>query len=344
MSASAALPPKPIVFHGRDAFVEPLIRLLDQNETARIAILGAGGLGKTTIALWLLHNAAVSKRYGKRRLFISCEAFVSADAIIVALANRIGLSASSDLLEAVLDYFEANPPTLILLDNIETVWLVGGPVVAVEILLGRLSQISSISLIITCRGIVLPQFVGWSNAGSATLEPFSLEAALESFQERAGRRLSEAEKETAKELIRAVDMMPLAVTLLGQLAQRGNAIHNLLARWNREHTDLRSTPGELTRNNSMTQSILLSIKMVNEADKSHESIKLLSVCAMLPDGMFPDVYEKMRPHFENIDLAGQTLCDFALISIGTMGELKPLSPVRHFVLDRHPAQSELHCA
>ena len=43
-----------------------------------------------------------------------------------------------------------------------------------------------------------------------------------------GRQLSEAEEDVSKELLRAVDMMPLAVTLLGQLAQRGTPVTELL--------------------------------------------------------------------------------------------------------------------
>ena len=297
-------------------------------------------MGKTTIALEVIYDTRVIDRYREQRIFISCEALIGAESVLGKLAEIFGVpKAASELQAAVVTKLTNSPRKVLVLDNLETVWLSGGaPVDEVDVLLGTLAQVPSLSLMITCRGIVLPQFVDWSNVSSATLEPFSLEAALETFQDRAGRQLSETDEEVAKELLRAVDMMPLAVTLLGQLAQRGTTVHQLLARWNREHSALRLTSGKLTRNNSVTESIVLSIKMVSEADKSQECIELLSVCAMLPDGMFPDVFEKMRPHFENIDLAEQTLRDFALVSVGRAGELKLLSPVRHLVLERHPAQ------
>ena len=55
---------------------EVLDTLLDKTP-ARIAILGAGGMGKTTLALSSLHDPAVIEHF-PLRYFVSCEAVTSA--------------------------------------------------------------------------------------------------------------------------------------------------------------------------------------------------------------------------------------------------------------------------
>ena len=339
MSISMALPAKPTSFHGRDKFVNGAVELLAEHVTARIAVLGPGGMGKTTIALALLHDPQVVKHFGGGRLFLSCEALVDVDAIVVSFARLLGLPASRDLLAAVTNQLAALPRVLVVLDNLETVWLVdGAPVAALDELVGQLAQIPSLSLIITCRGIILPQLVEWSNADSAALEPFSLEAALETFQDKAGRRLTQEEENITDQLLNAVDRLPLAVSLLGQLVRRGNTVAELLARWNREHSALLQTHGA-GRINNVEVSIEVSITKLCAADESRESLQLLALCSMLPDGLRPDVFEKLRPHFKRIDRARDNLTAYALANLGADRILKTLSPIRHLVLERYPAPS-----
>jgi len=319
--------------------VDDAVRLLTESSPTRLAVLGPGGMGKTTIALAVSHNAHIVETFHDRRFFLSCEALVDANSVAISLAKLLGLHVSGDLLTAVIRRLTAMPRALLVLDNLETVWLVDGePAAIMEELLGRLAQIPSLSLIITCRGIVLPQLVEWSNPGTAALEPFSLEAALETFQDRAGFRFTGSDDDIARELLTAVDNMPLAVTLLGQLARRGTPVSELLDRWNSEHSALLSTHS-IGRINNAEVSVKLSITMVSAADSSGESLQLLSVCCMLPDGLCPDVLKKMSVHFKNIYRARDSLTAYALVSVGTDRVLKTLNPVRHVVLANHPAQS-----
>jgi len=301
-------------------------------------------MGKTTVALSLLHDAQVVKFCRNGRLFLSCEALIDADSIVVSLAKLLGVSATNDLLTAVIAQLSYRPRIVLVLDNLETVWLRdGGPATAVDELLGRLAEIPSLSLVITCRGIELPQCVEWSNIGSTVLEPFSLEAALETFQARAGQRLASTDMTSAKELLNAVDRMPLAVSLLGQLARRGNTVHDLLDRWNRKRTALLCTHGT-NRFNNAGVSIELSIAMVCSADGTGESLRLLSLCSMLPDGLRQDVFRRLRPHFEDIERARDNLCAYSLASLSADGVLKMLSPIRHLVLECHPMDQRHHTA
>jgi len=322
------LPPKPIVFHGREEIVDDIVDHLTRPGAARIAILGAGGMGKTTIALEVLYDPRVVEMFDEHRMFQSCEALIDADALVDRLAEQCGVERTTPSSQAaVVARLSKGRHTLLVIDNLETIWLVGGaPVVAVDDLLGRLAQIPTISLMITCRGRILPQAVSWSNSSTAALELFSESAALETFKDRLGRPLSANDEVIAKDLVRAVDLMPLAVTLLGQLAQRGKSVSELREAWNDEHCELLRTHA-LGRSNNVDVSIELSLKIVREADQSQESLRLLSLCAILPDGLRPEVFGKLKPLFKCIRRARDTLCDYALASMSTDGVLKMLSPI-----------------
>jgi len=345
MNVSKTLPEMLDIFHGRDEFVSHAVDLLTKAGTTRLAVLGAGGMGKTSIAVAILHADQIVGHFGNGRFFISCEAHSDANSLIIALATLLDLQGSNDLLTSVVSRLAASSRTLLVLDNLETVWLVSDAkkVSAVDNLLSTLAKIPTLSLIITCRGNVLPPRVRWSNAATAALAPFSLEAAMQTFEDTSGVELVGENRNVAEELLRAVDRMPLAVSLLGQLAQRGSAVSELFDRWNRAHNALLST-GPNGREYNVNASIRLTMESLAAANPSKEPLQLLAVCSLLPDGLRPSIFEELREHFEDIDGARQALRDYALVSVGIDGELRMLNPIRHFTIAHHPPTVKHHAA
>jgi len=321
-----------------------MVNLLVPRVTARLAVLGAGGMGKTSVALALLNDSRVIEDYRGGRLFISCEALIDADAMVVSLAKILGLSPSGDLLTAVVTHLENIPRVILVIDNLETVWLKdGGQITAVDELLGRLAQIPTLSLVITCRGTHLPQSVQWSNGDAARLDPFSLKAALQTFQDSSGFQLEGNDEQVARKLLNAVDRMPLAVSLLGQLIRRGNSVLDLFERWTRKRTSLLRTH-DAGRINNVGISIELSIILLCAADERGEALRLLSLCSALPDGLSQYVLQKLRPQFDDIDRARDNVIGYSLANLGVDRTLRTLSPVRHYVLERYPAAPGHHAA
>ncbi|KAJ7253873.1 hypothetical protein C8J57DRAFT_1473713 [Mycena rebaudengoi] len=60
-SANSLLPASPKIFHGRESELKDVVNVLLQN-SARVAILGTGGMGKTSLATAALHNPQVEAR------------------------------------------------------------------------------------------------------------------------------------------------------------------------------------------------------------------------------------------------------------------------------------------
>jgi DNA replication protein DnaC len=55
------LPASPKIFHGRESELKDVVNLLVQN-SAHIVILGAGGMGKTSLAI-ALHDPQVEAKF-----------------------------------------------------------------------------------------------------------------------------------------------------------------------------------------------------------------------------------------------------------------------------------------
>jgi Cdc6-like AAA superfamily ATPase len=58
------LPPEPKIFHGRESELSDILHLF-KNGTPRIAILGAGDMGKTSLAQAVLHQPEITARYAQ---------------------------------------------------------------------------------------------------------------------------------------------------------------------------------------------------------------------------------------------------------------------------------------
>jgi len=93
---------------------------------AHLAILGSGGIGKTSIALAILHDSRMRAKFKADDChFIACEALTSGahlvDALIWALAVRVPASGQSKRLDALFLHLKQSysvSPLLLILDTL----------------------------------------------------------------------------------------------------------------------------------------------------------------------------------------------------------------------------------
>ncbi|KAH7102005.1 hypothetical protein BKA62DRAFT_151430, partial [Auriculariales sp. MPI-PUGE-AT-0066] len=334
--ARLKLPARPIYFNGRDARLNEIVALICMLVATRIAIMGPGGIGKTSLALAVLYDSRVIEVVGDHRFFISVEGMIDIDAASTHLANQLGLDATSEPLSNAIAYLQSLPRALLVVDNLETLWFSKNASARVdtEQFLSRLAEVSSLTLLITSRGAVPPDGVQWSNPQSTELAQLSLDAARDTFVQIATLPVEFTEQAVLDTLLIELDCVPLAVTLLAKLAVLKNSPSDLLRRWKKSRTGLLHTRGE-HRLSSVDVSITVSLDLLKGISHGLEAMQLLAVCAHLPDGLRRPVFKQLDENFGNIDAAKDMLVEFALVTVGADGELKMLSPIRYFVLENH---------
>jgi Cdc6-like AAA superfamily ATPase len=115
------LPPEPKIFHGRDSELSDILKLFHQNHP-RIAVLGTGGMGKTSLAQAAVHHTEIAAQYGQLRFFVACDSIATTIELAALIGTHLGLKSGKDPTRPVVEHLSHSPPTLLILDNFETVW------------------------------------------------------------------------------------------------------------------------------------------------------------------------------------------------------------------------------
>jgi predicted GTPase len=145
------LPFRPKIFHGRKSELDAVVKILGQ-EPARIAIMRAGGMGKTSLARAALHHVDVIAKY-EHRVFVPCEMATTSLDITALIGEYIGLKPGKNLTQLVLQHFSELPACLLILDNLETAWEPLESRKGVEELLSLLTDIPHLALIVSLPSV-----------------------------------------------------------------------------------------------------------------------------------------------------------------------------------------------
>ncbi|KAJ7257472.1 hypothetical protein C8J57DRAFT_1648540 [Mycena rebaudengoi] len=168
------LPPAPHIFHGRESELSEVVDLL-KADSPRIAILGPGGMGKTSLTQAALHHVDVATKYSER-YFVPCHSSITHTDLVAAISAHIGFE-SAQSSQMILQYFSSTQPSLLILDNFETTWEPISTHSKVEELLSLLAGVPQLALMITMRGAERPGNIGWTRPFPRPLIPLSDAAA-----------------------------------------------------------------------------------------------------------------------------------------------------------------------
>ncbi|KAJ7021439.1 hypothetical protein C8F04DRAFT_1241334 [Mycena alexandri] len=319
------LPAEPKIFHGRDSELADILKLFRQG-TPRITILGAGGMGKTSLARVVVHHEEITTKYHGNRFFVICDTASSKPELAGLIGAHLGLKPGKDLTQAVLQHFFSSPPSLLILDNLETVWESIKSRAEIEEFLSLLTDINSLALVpqITMRGAERPSKVQWTRPFLPPLLPLAQDAARKMFIDIADNRYS---LEEVDQVLSLTDNMPLSISLLAHLVDV-EGCPEILSRWETEKTSLISEGYDKRSNLELSISLSLSSPRIASMPNSRDLLALLS---MLPDGL-SDV-ELKQTKFPIKDILGcraALLCT-ALAYTDDHKHLKALVPIREYM-------------
>lgn len=122
------------------------VKMLAQ-ASPRIAILGGGGMGKTSLARAILHHPNIVAGY-ERRVFVGTDSATGALELADLIGATVGLQPGKDLRRPVVQHFSKGPSCLLVLDNLETSWEPMTSRPRVEEFLSMLSDVPHLALIV----------------------------------------------------------------------------------------------------------------------------------------------------------------------------------------------------
>ena len=296
---------------------------------ARIAILGPGGYGKTTLAHAVLTAKDIQGHFGNARYFVPCESVTSSGALLTELGKTLGvLEGGTDSLWFRIQAKLASKDSIICFDNFESPWDQQVETKhSVEELLSRVTEVSCVTVLITMRGAERPARTHWTQPFLEPLETLDHDSAKEIWQAIAGNYDDFSEK-----LIEAVDYVPLAVDLLSHLSEV-TPPQLLWEDWNSKQTKAVHM-GQEHRLSNLEYSIQLSVNS-GRMKANSPAKNLLGVLSMLPDGLHMKQVGKFKEMLVDLDIISclQTLLQCSLIKL-IKERYQPHPIVRYFCLNQ----------
>ncbi|KAJ7620689.1 hypothetical protein DFH06DRAFT_1305936 [Mycena polygramma] len=332
-TSMSMLPSEPKIFHGRDSELSEIFQLFSQG-SPRIAILGAGGMGKTTLARTVLHHAQITTKYEEHRHFVACDSTTTKVELAALIGAHIGLKPGKDLTRAVVQHFSSRPASLLILDNLETAWEPLECRKEIEEFLSLLTDVEHLALIVTMRGAERPAKVAWTHPFLPPLRPLEQDAARQMFIDIAddGHNLEDVDR-----VLALTDNMPLAISLLAHVADEQGCL-TVLTRWEEENTSVISHGWDRRSNLDLSISLSLSSPRLKAFPDSQE---LLSLLSMLPNGLSDVELVQSKLPIDKVLGCKAVLIGTSLAYSDSNKRLKVLVPIREYMMKMQPPNDDL---
>jgi tetratricopeptide (TPR) repeat protein len=324
-------PPAPRDCFGRDEVIEKIVGLAENFEP--IALIGAGGIGKTSIALAVLHHKRIKERFGENRRFIRCDQFPASRTHLLARLSKVigaGVDNPEDL--TPLRPLLSSQEILIVLDNTEPILdpkLTGAK--EIYSVVDELCQFKDLCLCITSRITTVP-----SRCERPAIPTLSVEAACNIFY---GIYRNIGRSSTINDLLKHLDFHALSIKLLATTASHNGWDHDRLTMdWEAQRALVLQTD----YNESLAATIELSLASPTFLSLGPDARDLLGVVAFFPQGVDEKNLDWLFPTIPNRKNTFDKLCLLSL-AYRSNGFITMLAPIRDYLGPQDPQSSPLLC-
>ena len=349
-------PPPPRTCFGRDDLIEEIIGPAENLEP--IALIGAGGIGKTSIALAVLHHDRIKDRFGDNRRFIRCDQFPASRVHFLArLSQAVGAGIKNPEDLTPLRPFLSSREMILFLDNAESILdPQGTDSGAIYAVVEELSHFENICLGITSRVSTVPP-----HCKRPTVPTLSMESACDIFYAIYN---DGGQSNMISDLVKRLDYHALSITLLATTAPHtdGWGYDQLAKEWDKHRVGVLRTD----YNKGLAATIELSLasltfRQLIPPSKSHKFIssqifsklipspfrkippsarELLEVVAFFPQGIDEKNLDWLFPTTPDRQKVFDKFCDLSLTHRNN-GFITMLAPVRDYFRPRDPLSSPL---
>jgi len=321
-------PPRPSIFFGRDGIVKDIVNILLRPQQRHVALIGPGGIGKTSIAKAILNEELIVSMF-HARIFVTFDdiaySMMTYQTFLDRIAEAIGIPVSTRM--AIMHRLKTLQSILLVVDNAE-IFVECGPD-AFRDISKMLDSIGTLSRIIFTTRVsdTVPSNLVWSRIQVDTLERNAAFATFSATYE------LEVITQPTERIIEELEYHPLSINILANAAAVNQwSLRQLEENWLRQR---KSSILETAKDRYHSVGIAFEISVSCSAfDETRVLVmKLLRAVSFLPEGIHRRDLDSILQIDSAIKIA-ESICRCSL-TYWRSDRLTVLSPIRIYIMEQH---------